>query len=52
METDIISLIGMTCIGGALFVWAKENFRRDAEDIEEEVTEKPIIKTGQYEIKI
>lgn len=52
LETDIISLIGMTCTGCALFVWAKETFRRDLEDIEEEETEQPIIKTGQYEINI
>lgn len=52
LETDIISLIGMTFIGGALIVWAKETFRRDVEDTEEEETEQPFIKTGQYEIKI
>lgn len=50
LETDIISLIGMTCTCGALIVWAKETFSRDAE--EEEGTEKPIIQPGKYEIKI
>lgn len=49
METDIISLIGMTCTCGALIVWAKETFSRD---VEEEETEQPIIKPGKYEIKI
>ena len=52
MESDIISLIGMTCTGCALIVWAKETFRRDVEEVEEEETEQPIIKPGQYEIKI
>lgn len=54
LESDIISLIGMACTGGALFVWAKETFSSDAEDIEEieEETEQPIIKPGKYEIKI
>ena len=52
METDIISLIGMTCTCGALIVWARETFSRDVEEVEEEETEQPIIKPGKYEIKI
>lgn len=51
LETDIISLIGMTCTCGALIVWAKETFSRDAEEVKEEETETPI-KPGKYEIKI
>lgn len=52
LENDIISLIGMACTGGALIVWAKETFRGDTREIEEEKTEKPIVKPGKYEIKI
>jgi len=52
LENDIISLIGMTCTGGALIAWAKETFKRDVEDIEEEGIKKPIIEPGKYEIKI
>lgn len=51
LESDIISLIGMTCTGGLLIIWAKESFRRDVEESEEEETETPI-KPGKYEIKI
>lgn len=52
LENDIINLIGLTCTGGLLIIWAKETFRRDVEEIEEEETEYPTIKPGKFEIKI
>lgn len=54
LESDIISLIGMTCTTGALFVWAKETFKRDVEveENKEIQTEHPTIKTNKYEINI
>ena len=35
LETDIISLIGMSCTGGVLLIWAKDTFGRKAEEGEE-----------------
>ncbi|MEK3993740.1 hypothetical protein MKY29_03210 [Psychrobacillus sp. FSL K6-2365] len=34
LENDIISLVGMTCTGGALIIWAKETFGIKSEDDE------------------
>ena len=47
LENGIINLIGLTCTGGLLIIWAKETLRRDVEE-----TEYPTIKPGKYEIKI
>ena len=52
MENDIINLIGLTCTGGLLIIWAKETFRRDVEEIEEVENEYLTIKPGKFEIKI